>query len=166
MRSLFQSETLKNASLGFNGSYMHNEIKFDDDRIAELSEQGYPVTPTNRSRPLYGASPYLLNVDLSYKADWNLDHNTSTTFTMAYNTFGKRLFVAGSQGAGDIYEMPFNSLNAQINTMFNKNLGFDISISNLLNPAVKFEQEFDTQNLAFSEFKKGVTVGASLSYNF
>ena len=164
--SLLKSETLKNASLGFNGSYMYNQIEFKDDRIAELSDQGYPVTPTNRSRPLYGASPYLLNVDLSYKADWSENKQTSTTFTMAYNTFGKRLFVAGSQGAGDIYEMPFNTLNVQINTLFNNHLGFDISISNLLNPAVKFEQEFDSQNLSFSEFKRGVTVGASLSYNF
>jgi len=164
--SLFLSESkaLNNASIGFNGSYMYNEIEFKADRISELSEQGKPVSPTNTKRPLYGASPYLLNVDLSYKADWN--KTTNTVFTMAYNTFGKRLFVAGSQGAGDIFERPFNSLDAQINTMFNKHIGFDVSISNILNPSVKMEQEFDSQNLNFSEFKKGITVGASLSYSF
>jgi len=143
---------------------MYNEIQFNEDRILELSEQGNSVAPTNRKRALYGASPYLINLDLSYKADWN--KSTNSMITLAYNTFGKRLFVAGSQGAGDIFEMPFNSLDATINTMFNKHIGFDLSISNILNPTVKFEQEFDTQNLNFSEFKKGFTVGASLSYNF
>ena len=143
---------------------MYNQIQFKEDRIRELSEQGNSVAPTNRERALYGASPYLINLDLSYKADWNKTSNT--TFTMAYNTFGKRLFVAGSQGAGDIFEMPFNSLDATINTMFNKHIGFDLSISNILNPSVSFEQEYDTQNLDFSKFNKGVTIGASLSYNF
>jgi len=164
--SLLQTESdfLKNASIGFNGSYMYNEIQFNENRILELSEQGNSVAPTNRKRALYGASPYLINFDLSYKADWN--KSTNSLITVAYNTFGKRLFVAGSQGAGDIFEMPFNSLDATINTMFNKHIGFDLSISNILNPTVKFEQEFDTQNLNFSEFKKGLTVGASLSYNF
>ncbi len=164
--SLFQTESkaLANASIGFNGSYMYNKIQFEDERILELSKQGSPVAPTNRSRSLYGASPYLVNLDLSYKTDWT--KTTNTMFTMAYSTFGKRLFVAGSQGAGDIFEMPFNSLDMQINTSFNNHFGFDISISNILNPAVKFEQEFDSQNLSFSEFKKGLTLGASLSYNF
>ena len=164
--SLFQSESnvLKNASIGFNGSYMYNQIKFKEDRIQELSEQGNSVAPTNRERALYGASPYLINLDLSYKADWSKISNT--TFTLAYNTFGKRLFVAGSQGAGDVFEMPFNSLDATINTMFNKHIGLDLSISNILNPSVRFEQEYTNQNLNFSKFNKGVTIGASLSYNF
>src|SRR5690606_17614910 len=141
-----------------------NQIEVKEDRIRELGEQGKSVVPTNKKRPLYGASPYLTNMDLSYHATWN--NVSNTLFTLGYNTFGKRLFVAGSQGAGDIFEMPFNSLNAQINTMFNKHIGFDLSISNILNPSVTFEQEFSAQNLNFSKFKKGVTVGASLSYNF
>src|SRR5690606_23108977 len=160
----FPTRRSSDLSIGFNGSYMYNIIQFVDELILELSKQGSPVAPTNRSRSLYGASSYLVNLDLSYKADWNKTANTM--FTMAYSTFGKRLFVAGSQGAGDIFEMPFNSLDMQINTSFNNHFGFDISISNILKPAVKFEQEFDSQNLSFSEFKKGLTLGASLSYNF
>ena len=143
---------------------MYNKIKLSEKRIQENRELGVPVAPTNRSRPLYGASPYLVNVDYSYKADWGRTSNT--VFTVAYGVFGKRLFIAGSEKAGDIYELPVNSLDANFNTMLNKHIGFDLSFSNLLNPDVLFKQEFSDNNLEFSKFKKGVSVGASLSYKF
>lgn len=164
--SLFQSASkpLSKMSIGFNGSLLYNKIKLSENRIIENRELGVPVAPTSRSRPLYGASPYLINFDYSYKADWG--KNANTTFTMAYNVFGKRLFIAGSEQAGDIYELPAHTLDVNFNTMINKNIGFDLSISNLLNPALLFEQEFLSNNLEFSRFRKGVTVGASLSYTF
>lgn len=164
--ALFHSENnaIKNMSVGFNGSYMYNQIRISDETIIRNREQGVPVAPTNRTRPLYGASPYLINFDYSYRADWS--KNSNSIITVAYNVFGKRLFIAGSEQAGDIYELPVNSLDATINTMLNKNIGFDLSFLNLLNPAVVFEQEFSDNNLEFSRFKKGVSISASLSYKF
>lgn len=164
--SLFQSESsaLSRMSVGFNGSLLYNKIKLSEKRIIENRELGVPVAPTNRVRPLYGASPYLVNFDYSYKADWGKSSNT--IFTVAYGVFGKRLFIAGSEQAGDIYELPVNTLDANFNTMLNKHIGFDLSFSNLLNPDVLFKQEFSDNNLEFSRFRKGVSVGASLSYKF
>src|SRR5690606_41750800 len=75
----FPTRRSSDLSISFNGSYMYNKIQFEDERILELSKQGSPVAPTNRSRSLYGASPYLVNLDLSYKADWNKTANTMFT---------------------------------------------------------------------------------------
>lgn len=164
--SLLQSEskTLGKMAIGFNGSLLYNKIKLSEKRIIENRELGVPLAPTNTSRPLYGASPYLVNLDYSYKADWS--KNSNTVFTLAYNVFGKRLFIAGSEMAGDIYELPVNSVDANFNTMLNKHIGFDLSITNILNPAVLFKQEFSDNNLEFSKFRKGVSVGASINYKF
>lgn len=164
--SLFQTESnsLRKMSIGFNGSLLYNKIKLSEKRVIENRELGVPVAPTNRVRPLYGASPYLINFDYSYKADWGKSSNT--VFTLGYNVYGKRLFIAGSEKAGDIYELPVNTLDLNMNTMLNKNIGLDLSFSNLLNPAVVFEQEFSNSNLEFSRFKKGISIGASLSYKF
>src|SRR5690606_6203532 len=103
--SLFASESavLKNLSLGANASYLYTRIKMDDAQIQQLLKEGIPIAPTNRERPLFGASPYLINADLSYRANWS--SRSHTVFTSTYNVFGKRLFVAGSQNAGDIYEL-------------------------------------------------------------
>ena len=155
------SKTLKNMSIGFNGSYMYNQIKINPDKILS---KGVSISPTNLERPLFGASPYLINLDYSYKHNWN--NTANTTFTVAYNVFGKRLFVAGSQGAGDIYEMPVNTLDAIINTKLNKRVSLDLSLGNLLNPSVVYKQEYSDSPLIFSNFKRGVNVGLGLSYSF
>lgn len=155
---------LKNTSLGLNATYMYSKIKFSQAKVDVLSQQGNPVAPTNRVRPLFGASPYIINADLSYKALW--DGHTETVFTTTYSVFGKRLFVAGSQGAGDIYEMPVQTLNLVANTKLKGKFGIDLSVQNLLNPKARFQQEFTGNNLEFSSIRRGINYSLSLNYLF
>jgi TonB-dependent receptor len=156
-----ESKLLKNMSLGFNASYIYTQIKIDPNKIAE---KGVAINPTNLQRPLFGASPYLINLDFTYKKEWSKEANTM--FTMAYNVFGKRLFVAGTQGAGDIYEMPVNTLDIAINSKLNKKIGLDITLGNILNPDIIFNQEYETNNLIFSNVKRGFNLGLNLNYTF
>src|SRR5690606_2802935 len=144
-------------------AYMYSQIKISDETVNRLvNKENTPIAPTNKERPLFGASPYLVNFDLSYKNEWSSESNT--IFTLTYNTFGKRLFIAGSQQAGDVYEMPINTLDIIINTKIKNRIGFDINFGNILNPKYKFQQEFSANNLIFNEYKKGMNVGVSLNY--
>lgn len=147
--------------LGINAAYQYTEIEFDKDR---LSEKGVPFYPTNFKRPLYGASPFMVNADLGYKARWS--DASETQFTAAYGVFGKRLFLAGADGTGDIYEMPVHNLNFVINTKLNSRFGFDISLKNLLNPEMVYQQEFAANNLDYMRIRDGISAGLSLHYNF
>ncbi|WP_256004186.1 TonB-dependent receptor [Pedobacter deserti] len=155
------SKVLKAMSAGINASYIYSQIKVSDETINTSAK---PIAPTNRSRPLFGASPYLVNLDYSYRQEWSAKSNT--TFTVTYNVFGKRLFVAGAQQAGDIYEMPVNTLDFIVNTKINSRIGLDLSVGNILNPTVKFQQEFNDNNLSYNEYKKGTNVGINLNYTF
>ncbi|SHF81579.1 TonB-dependent receptor [Pedobacter caeni] len=161
--SMFSSSSklLKNMTLGINGSYIHSKIEISDETIKNSKK---PIAPTNRSRPLFGASPYLINLDYSYKHNWS--ESTNTMFTVTYNVFGKRLFVAGAQQAGDIYEMPVNTLDFIVNTKINNRIGLDLNIGNILNPKVKFQQEYSNNNLIYNEYRKGINVGLNLNYSF
>ncbi|RZK25886.1 MAG: TonB-dependent receptor, partial [Flavobacterium sp.] len=67
------SKALQNMSLGFNGSYIYSKIEISQETIDGLRK---PIAPTNRSRPLFGASPYLINFDYSYKHNWSEKSNT------------------------------------------------------------------------------------------
>ena len=87
-------------------------------------------------------------------------------FTLTYNLFGKRLFVAGAQQAGDIYEMPVNTLDFIVNTKINNKIGLDFNFGNILNPTIKFQQEYQNKNLSYNEYKRGMNVGVNLNYTF
>lgn len=155
------SKALKNMSFGINGSYIYSQIRISDETINNSKK---PIAPTNRERPLFGASPYLINFDYAYKHNWS--EKSNTTFTLTYNVFGKRLFVAGSQSAGDIYEMPVNTLDFIVNTKINKKIGLDVNFGNILNPTIKFQQEYTTNNLPYNEYKRGFNMGLNLNYSF
>jgi hypothetical protein len=155
------SEALKSFSVGLNGSYLYSRVEFDKDK---LSEKGVPFYPTNFSRPLFGASPFLINADLSYLAKWS--EKRTTSFSITYNVFGKRLFIAGAQGTGDIYEMPVNTLNFNINNTLSKRVDLKVGINNILNPSIVYNQEFATNDLEYMNIRKGVSINATLSYSF
>jgi TonB-dependent receptor len=155
------SKTLQNMSVGFNGSYIYSKINISQETINNSAK---PIAPTHRTRPLFGASPYLINFDYSYKHNWSTKANTA--FTLAYNIYGKRLFVAGAQQAGDIYEMPVNTLDFVLNTKLNNRIGLDLNIGNILNPTIKFQQEFKDNNLIYNQYKRGINVGLNLNYTF
>lgn len=159
--SLLGAAALRDFSVGLNGSYLYSQVEFDEDK---LDKKGVPFYPTNFKRPLFGASPYLVNADLMYRANWS--EKSATSFSLTYNVFGKRLFIAGAQGTGDIYEMPVNTLNFNINNTLSKNVELKLGFNNLLNPNIVYNQEFDTNDLEYMNIRKGVSVNATLSYSF
>ncbi len=159
--SLLGAQALRDFSVGLNGSYLYSQVEFDLDK---LDDKGVPFYPTNFKRPLFGASPYLVNADLMYQAHWS--EKSTTSFSLTYNVFGKRLFIAGAQGTGDIYEMPVNTLNFNINNTLSRNVELRLGFNNLLNPAMVYNQEFATNDLEYMNIRKGVSVNATLSYSF
>lgn len=159
--SLLGATALRDFSVGLNGSYLYSRVEFDVDK---LDQKGVPFYPTNFKRPLFGASPYLVNADLVYRANWS--EKSATSFSLTYNVFGKRLFIAGAQGTGDIYEMPVNTLNFNINNTLSRNVELKLGFNNLLNPNIVYNQEFATNNLEYMNIRKGVSVNATLSYSF
>jgi hypothetical protein len=66
--------------------------------------------------------------------------NGKHSFTLAYNTFGERLFFAGRDGAPDAYEQPFESLDFVYSFYPTDRLSMKFRVQNLLDEAVKIEQ--------------------------
>ena len=69
-----------------------------------VGDVGFNVT--NDVRPMSQHSKYVANLQLGYDSN-----NGAHSFTIAYNTFGERLFFAGRDGVPDAYEQPFDSLD-------------------------------------------------------
>ena len=66
--------------------------------------------------------------------------NGAHSFTVAYNTFGERLFFAGRDGAPDAYEQPFDSLDFVYSFFPTDRLSMKFRIQNLLDEELEIKQ--------------------------
>ncbi len=139
--------------LGFNFAYLYSLIDLGD-------EAGIN---TNAVRPLQGASPYLINADLTYPVMFK---NGSVAFTLVYNTFGKRIYAVGTDGKDDIYELPVHTLDALVSVSLGNRISVKASFMNILNPAIIQNLTIGEEDMIVNEFHKGMTFGIGLSYNF
>ena len=119
---------LKNFNLNFNGSYIISDEKYSEDELA-LRALGLREGETlGDSRPLQGQSPYLVNAGVDY-------NNVEKGFRggLYFNVQGKTLEVVGDGFYPDVYTMPFNSLNLNLNKQFKNNTSLTLRVRNLLN---------------------------------
>lgn len=121
---------------------------------SEIDYEGEAPLQAEQKRPMFGQSPYTVNVNASY-----LFSKYNTELNVAFNRFGKRVSGVGSaQQAGDEYEMPFNKLDASLSYKLS-NYRFKFAASNLLDDDVVFKQVGTVTNkYKFgTEFSVGVT---------
>lgn len=150
----------KNVLLGFNASYIYSQISIDTTN----SSQG-TINVTNVNRQLQGASPILLNADITYRL--NLEkYNTVSYLTLSYNLSGKKITEAGVFGMPDIYENPINTLNFIWKNKIKDNFSVDFKVYNILNPQIKKTQEFDSGTEIVSSYQLGQTFAIKLGYSF
>ncbi len=165
----FISSLLNNWSLNVNGTLMTTNVTINEQ---DASDQvgGVSVTISSFDRPLVGASPYLINTDITYE---KLGKKSDFTASLALNTFGRRIFaVGGIQGLGDYYEKPYLTMNLVTAYTFglDKKWKASFSVKNLLNPTISQEQEIldangtKVEDKEILSFKRGADVSLGISY--
>ena len=147
-----------------------------------LTSEGFTFGTSFGSRTsdnLQGASPVIVNADLTYSPEIG-KFKPQATATFAY--FSDRIFALGSGDLGNMIEKGVPSMNLVVKNEFSKHVEMGLSISNILNPNVTLirentgaqESEFlmgtgliDADgNVTLREFKRGVNFGLSLKYKF
>ena len=103
------------------------------DSELRVGDVGFNVT--NDVRPMAQHSEYVANLQLGFDSD-----NGAHTFTLAYNTFGERLFFAGRDGAPDAYEQPFDSLDFVYSFFPTDRVSMKFRIQNLLDEELEISQ--------------------------
>ena len=157
------SSFLNDIHLGFNATYMYTEVQID-------TTDGGAIN-TNSRRPLEGASPFLINLDFSYRksiGSIKKGNNKDILAAVSYNVFGPRLYAVGSNGIGDQYELPVNTLNFVGKITFNRTYSIGIKAANILNPTINIVQEdqiLPENRLNVSTFKRGIDFSISFAYN-
>lgn len=155
-------DRLNKLEFAFNASYIFSRSTMTGSSIPSSSIGGGDVSivQTNSARPLEGASPYLVNLDLKYKIE-----SIRTNISIAYNVFGERLVRVGSNNIGDTYQQPINTLNLVLQSKVTDRLKLRFTAKNLLNPSIKeIQYQNDVENIV-NEYTTGVNISLSINYD-
>lgn len=123
---------------------------------SELTVGNVAFNVTNDVRRLAQQSNYVANLQLGFDSA-----NGAHAFTLAYNTFGERLFFAGRAGQPDAYEQPFESLDFVYSFYPTDRLSFKFRIQNLLDEKLEIEQE----DVTVLEQNVGTTAKIDVKWN-
>ena len=141
---------------GSNFSYIWSKVDIDSRELESIRTYEPDASST---RAFQGQSPYLVNLYINYD-----DNANGWSASLFYNVFGKRLATVGSVGAPDVYEKPFNMLNASVSKSLFEKLTLKITIKNILNSSVEKYQEFKGNEYIYNSYRIGSGISAELKY--
>ncbi|WP_456313600.1 TonB-dependent receptor domain-containing protein [Pseudomonas shirazensis] len=161
----FDSENSKKLSGGLNVSYLYSEQELDSEKVNEETNGSRSTDFTNKTGQFTGASPLLLNADLSFYNEWN-DKKSNLTTTIAYSYFSDRVNAIGSLQKGDLVDKAVGTLDFIAKSKLNKNFGLGLVVKNILDPTINRVQENKSGDVNVLSYKKGMNLSLGFSYEF
>ncbi len=143
----------KDFRAGANVSYMYTNVK--------LPESG---VYTSKERSLQGASPILMNADLTYSPRFG--EEKQLVLSLLYNLQGKRIHAVGISRMGDIEQEAVHTMNFNASYAFNRHFSMKLQVNDLLNRAIIFNQEAPEIGKTFEveRYKEGTSFEVGFSY--
>jgi TonB-dependent receptor len=151
-----------NLSFGLNLSYLYTNQKIVDNLNDRIT-----VLPTNAEGSLEGASPLLINTDVSYAFS---TEKRSLTSTLVFNYFYDKVYSIGTSNNQNIVEKSVPTLDFVNRFEIIKNkFGINLAFKNILDPKFRLTQETTengttTENIVNS-YRKGFFSSIGLFWN-
>ena len=149
----FRKELMKDLKLSANVSYMYTNVK--------LPEGG---AYTNKERSLQGASPVLVNADLTWTPRFGESKNLS--LALLYNMQGSRIHAVGVSQLGDIKQQAVHTLKLNASYSINKCWSVKLLVNDLLGRDMVFEQDVPVTGtkIEVERYKYGPNFEIGVSY--
>lgn len=149
----FRKELIKNLKLGANASYMYTNVK--------LPQGG---AYTNKERSLQGASPILLNADITWTP--KLGENKDLNLALLYNMQGSRIHAVGVSQLGDIKQQAVHTLNFNASFHMNKHWSMKLQVNDILGNDMVFVQDVPATGakVEVERYKHGANFEIGVSY--
>lgn len=168
----FRKNLLKDADdnnllgFGINTTLMHTEQDLYD-----VIQGTYSVSFNESTEQLQGASPFIINADVSYSPTFG---NYKPTGNLVFSYFADRIDALGSGQLGNIVEKSVPTLDFILKNNITENFEINFSVRNILNPDVKFIRETSggdvlvtsTNGKGVSGYDRGRNIGLQLKYKF
>jgi len=144
-------------STGINATYTYTKQDLKD------SNGVFSTTFDRDSDQLQGASPLLLNADLSYRPTFG---KYEPVANLVFSYFSDRIDALGSGQLGNIIEKGVPTLDFVWKNNINENIELNASFKNILNPNIERVREVDGGDITLSRFKRGLNIGFQFKYKF
>lgn len=145
-------------SMGFNATYMltNQDLKNSDGLFSTTFERD--------KEKLQGASPLIINADLSYSPDFG---NYKPMGNLVFSYFSDRIDAIGSGQLGNIIEKSISTLDFIWKNNFGNHIEINASAKNLLNPSIEKIRENTSQgDVTLSQYKRGINLALQMKYKF
>ncbi|GAA4800704.1 TonB-dependent receptor [Litoribaculum gwangyangense] len=147
-------------SAGLNFTYMHTK----QDLYSSI-EGSYGTSFNRATDELEGASPIIINADLSYKPV--ISESFKPAANLIFNYSSDRIFSLGSGDVGNIIEKAVPKLDFILKNQIGKNTEINLSAKNLLDPSIEtIRENTGDGDVLLSSFKRGITFGLQFKYKF
>ncbi len=145
-------------SLGFNATYMYTKQDLKD------SNGLFSTTFDRDKEELQGASPLILNADVSYSPVFG---NYKPMGILVFSYFSDRIDAIGSGQLGNIIEKSIPTLDFIWKNSIGDHLEINGSFKNLLNPNITRLRENTSQgDVILSQYKRGMNLALQVKYKF
>ncbi len=152
---------------GVNLSYLYSIQKLEDVTTDDLAFE-----PTNSESSLEGASPWLVNSDITMTREGANGRKSKATLLFNYNTTS--IYSLGTGGPGgnlDINDRLVPKLDFIYSLDLNNHFSLGLRFKNLLNPHFKQTKEVITlagvrREEIISDYQKGITTSLGVTYKF
>lgn len=144
-------------SAGINATYTYTKQDLK-------SSQGIFSTTFDRdSDELQGASPFLLNADVSYSP---IFREYKPVANLVFSYFSDRIDALGSGQLGNIIEKGVPTLDFIWKNTLSDHLEINASVKNMLNPTIERLREVTGGDIVLSSYKRGLNLGLQVKYKF
>ncbi len=151
-------QSLEHVAVGLNASWIESQVTIPATELA-LIRAVYPSA--DDTRPLFGQSPFTINLD----ATWQLPRS-GTTFTTVYGVFGRRLDLVTSGGLPDVFEQPAPALDFIWTQRLTDQWRLKLTARNLLESAREKSLRHGGRTYVYERYDAGRKFSLSLSYAF
>jgi Outer membrane receptor proteins, mostly Fe transport len=140
--------------MGMNASYIYTNVILPENGVY-----------TDDNRALQGASPYMVNADLSYRHSF--DESRTMQLTMLYNLQGPRIHAVGINGVSNVVQEAVNTLDFAGSYQWSEHFCLKIKMKNILNEDIKLTQKIESmaEKIVVQHHKIGVGFEIGFNYN-
>lgn len=146
---------------GLNMTYMYTRQELDAAKVLEETARTLAVNFNTDRDGLQGASPLLVNADLTYKFQGRI---FSPTLALIGNYFYDRIFSLGSFGRGNIIEKGYPIVGLVASSDIGRRWQLGVKVNNLTDSRIRMEQQNDDADVEVYSYRRGVDFSFGLKY--